>query len=161
MNIELNEFELSLIIESLEFASSDNIIDYKEADNLLERLHEIQCPGYKDMRAREEQLKAELHKLRDAYKKKAINTLSNIKTNEENMNASYILKYLDQEQFGDRWGSWTEDKFVDYVLKENVNDFNTAEEAVNYVRTHLDEFPTKVYLFDVKNNRIRKIKKHV
>lgn len=161
MNVELNEFELSLIIDSLEFASSDNIIDYKEADTLLERLHEIQCPGYKEMRAREELLKAELRQLREAYKKKAINTLSNIKTNDENMNNSFILKYLEQEQFCDRGCAWHEDKFVDCVLNEEVNDFNTAEEAVNYVRTHLDEFPTKVYLFDVKNNRIKKIKKNV
>lgn len=72
----------------------------------------------------------------------------------------FILKELEVTEYSDRWGSWCDSKFVDHKMGD-INGFNTAEEAIAYVRSHLDQFPSRVYLYDVINKRIRKIKKQV
>lgn len=79
---------------------------------------------------------------------------------QNNKKYPFILKELEVTEYSDRWGSWSDNKFVDRKMGD-VDGFNTAEEAVAYVRSHLDRFPSRVYLYDVINKRIRKIKKYV
>jgi len=73
----------------------------------------------------------------------------------------FTLRCLNQIEYGDRWGGWKENQFeMIYFPNGDVNGFETEEDAINYVRTHLDIFPMKVYIYNEETGKARKVKKH-
>lgn len=76
----------------------------------------------------------------------------------EKENATYMLVELEQEKCYDRSASWIENKFHVCSNADQMF-FESIEEATEYVRNHLDKFPKKVYIQNMENGRIRKIKK--
>ena len=87
--------------------------------------------------------------------------IPNTKSNQVFKDDPFTLRCLKKIEYGDRWGSWNENSFeMIYFPNGDVNGFETTEDAINYVRTHLDIFPMKVYIYNEKTGKVRKVKKH-
>ena len=73
----------------------------------------------------------------------------------------FVLKFLNRTTYTDRGCCWNDDKFEDIIFdNDDVNGFNTAEEAVAYVKAHLEMFPTKTYVYNNETRKVMKVKKN-
>ena len=80
----------------------------------------------------------------------------------EDKNYPFVLKVANKIQHSDHYDCWTETMFEPFYWDNNndVNGFETAEEAVDYVKTHPEIFTgVKIYLCNENTNIVRKIKK--